>query len=694
MPSLSTLPSGIRPTPLGLLSHRVSSSINGLAMKNFFLSALGVTPAMFTSHLQANTLSQRMKNSSRFVAGSVSLCLLSLALAPAHGQTINGPQIIGYNNANDTDTLTSLANSPYTTFIDGFLQPTANSTAADPALGFDTLSFGPTMDSSRVTTFNALESAGKKVLLSFGGAGAGSSFKTFATKGTYNGTAYTADDATQNLANILAAYVTGASSYHNAITGATVAITTYDNSAGTFKGFNGIDIDFEDTQAFQTQSSPTYDGVHFVSQLTIDLRKNLGSGYLITHAPQTVYLDPAYTQGNTGTYGEPSGAYQAILTTNYADSNPDATLTAAGQAISWLNVQFYNNSGDDGDNSVSGLVQAFENLVMENPGIPTNKFVLTLPITSKNAGDNYNFTSSDITQIVQQINAWLTGRGEGTLAGVAGFELYQKDTSQQDTYNIDLNFANAVSVVFPPTITSASTATVIQGKASSFQINATNAPTSYAATGLPAGLSINTGTGLISGTPKDAGKSAVTISATNANGTTTARLVITIAGVPVVTSAKTASATQNKAFSYQIVASNSPTSFSVSGLPTGLALNASTGLISGTPKNVGTATVTINASNAAGTGSARLTITIQAVPVITSATTATATQGEPFSYQITATGSPTSFGASGLPTGLTIDTSTGLITGAPKNVGKAAVTISATNAAGVGSTRLTFTITD
>src|SRR6202044_2332227 len=46
-----------------------------------------------------------------------------------------------------------------------------------------------------------------------------------------------------------------------------------------------------------------------------------------------------------------------------------------------------------------------------------------------------------------------------------------------------------------------------------------------------------------------------------------------------------ASATVGTAFSYQIVATNSPTGFLVTGLPsgTGLTANVSTGLISGTP---------------------------------------------------------------------------------------------------------------
>ena len=57
------------------------------------------------------------------------------------------------------------------------------------------------------------------------------------------------------------------------------------------------------------------------------------------------------------------------------------------------------------------------------------------------------------------------------------------------------------------------------GTAFSYQIAATNSPTSFNATGLPAGLSVNTVTGLISGTPTTAATSSVSISAVNAKGT-------------------------------------------------------------------------------------------------------------------------------------------------------------------------------
>jgi hypothetical protein len=79
-------------------------------------------------------------------------------------------------------------------------------------------------------------------------------------------------------------------------------------------------------------------------------------------------------------------------------------------------------------------------------------------------------------------------------------------------------------------------------------------------------------------------------------------------------------------------------------------------------------------------------------PVISSSPTATGTAGTAFSYQITASGSPTSFGATGLPTGLSVNTTTGSITGPPTATGTYNVTISATNGSGTGTATLVITV--
>lgn len=163
----------------------------------------------------------------------------------------------------------------------------------------------------------------------------------------------------------------------------------------------------------------------------------------------------------------------------------------------------------------------------------------------------------------------------------------------------------------PPVINSSTTASGTQGTSFSYTITGTNTPTSYGATGLPAGLSVNTSTGAISGTPTVRGTYSVTINATNGAGTGTATLTLTLASaVPVISSNYYASGTQGQSFSYSIVATNTPTSYSASGLPTGLSVNSSTGAITGTPTAFGLFQATMTASNSWGSDTEDLVITI------------------------------------------------------------------------------------
>ena len=89
----------------------------------------------------------------------------------------------------------------------------------------------------------------------------------------------------------------------------------------------------------------------------------------------------------------------------------------------------------------------------------------------------------------------------------------------------------------------------------------------------------------------------------------------------------------------------------------------------------------------------QVTINVTAgAPAITSPGTANGNFGQAFSYQITATGSPTSFGASGLPAGLSVDNVTGFISGTAGAGGSFNATVTATNAGGTGMASLTINI--
>jgi N,N-dimethylformamidase beta subunit-like, C-terminal/Domain of unknown function (DUF4082)/Putative Ig domain/Bacterial Ig domain len=136
------------------------------------------------------------------------------------------------------------------------------------------------------------------------------------------------------------------------------------------------------------------------------------------------------------------------------------------------------------------------------------------------AADGYFGTAQGNSPLTAPVNA-------GVYA-YSSSPVFPSNTYMSDNYWVDVLFT-ASQAGTPPAITSPSTASGTVGVAFSYQITATNNPTSFNATGLPAGLSVNTTNGLISGTPTAAGSFSVTISATNASGTGSATLALSIA---------------------------------------------------------------------------------------------------------------------------------------------------------------------
>jgi hypothetical protein len=178
---------------------------------------------------------------------------------------------------------------------------------------------------------------------------------------------------------------------------------------------------------------------------------------------------------------------------------------------------------------------------------------------------------------------------------------------------------NAFAMGSAPNLNANNNATGTVGVAFSYQIQATNPPiTSYGAAPLPAGLSVNTSSGAISGTPTTVGATNVVLSATNGSGTGTKGVTFTINAppAPTVTSAGTASGTFGVAFSYQITANQAIPSGgwgTTVSIP-GVSFSPTTGQFSGTPTALGTFSGNISATNANGTGTKTLAVTINPAP--------------------------------------------------------------------------------
>jgi hypothetical protein len=233
---------------------------------------------------------------------------------------------------------------------------------------------------------------------------------------------------------------------------------------------------------------------------------------------------------------------------------------------------------------------------------------------------------------------------------------------------------------------------------------------SYKASGLPAGLSINSTTGVISGTTKTAGTSSVTVTGTDSTGPSGSATftwnIGTTSNTVTVTNPGSQTGTVGTAASLQIAATDSASgqalTYSATGLPTGLSISSTTGLISGTPTTAGSSSVTVTAKDTTGaSGSGSFTWTINPTATntvtVTNPGSQTGTVGTAASLQIAATdsasGQALTYSATGLPAGLSISSTTGLISGTPTTAATSSVTVTATDTTGAsGSATFSWTV--
>lgn len=222
---------------------------------------------------------------------------------------------------------------------------------------------------------------------------------------------------------------------------------------------------------------------------------------------------------------------------------------------------------------------------------------------------------------------------------------------------------------------------------------------------LPAGLTLSTG-GVISGTPTagNGSGSAFIVRATDSRGCVGSR-AYSVKICPVITLGTAALPDGNVGTAYNqalsVTGGSTPYTWSITsgGLPGGLSLDSSTGVISGTPSggNGSGSPVTVTATDAFGCAGSR-SYTLKVCPVITLSPTSLTDPIVGVNYNLTVSGSGGAspftlrISSGSLPAGLSLNGSSGQISGIPTSSAAASFIIEGTDANGCVGTRA-YTLT-
>jgi hypothetical protein len=302
-----------------------------------------------------------------------------------------------------------------------------------------------------------------------------------------------------------------------------------------------------------------------------------------------------------------------------------------------------------------------------------------------NINENVSFTLPPLSQkglfYMTMILAEYTGSGYATL----------------DYVSMGTEILN----ILPPEINTSSRVSGTKNTHLSHKVNVladSSFAVKFSASGLPPGLSINSSSGVISGTPQSFGTYNATITATNIAGTDVDIIAFDIAEgakTPVINNSSSYSIKNEEPFTLQITASRDPSWYEAPGIPPGLNLNPNTGAISGSPNKAGSYQVTFKAYNGEGVGQKNISFTVNKnIPVIKGMPLISGITGQNVNYKIEATDNPTTYNAQYLPTGLIVNSSTGTITGTPTESGMFKVTLWAQNSVGTSSKTIQVVILD
>ncbi len=295
------------------------------------------------------------------------------------------------------------------------------------------------------------------------------------------------------------------------------------------------------------------------------------------------------------------------------------------------------------------------------------------------------------------------GDGTATLSGAPAVDTggtYTLGFTASNGIDPDATQNFTLTVDQAPAITSADSTTFTVSTAGSFTVTATGFPIPTLALGgctLPTGVTFDAASGLLSGTPAPDTGGAYNCTLTASNGVTpdaTQTFTLTVTQAPALSGIPPAAAIVGGAYSHTFTVGGFPTptlSIAAGSLPPGLSLSGNT--LGGAPNTVGNFSgITVTASNDVPPP-ANLTFAITVNCPTIAVDPATLVDGffqqsyGPVNFtQSGSTGSTFTWGASGLPAGLSLNSS-GVLSGTPTEVGTFNVTVNVTDNFGCTGSR-------